>query len=225
MKVYNYSFGILIFLVDITVQLAGYDIGSTCEYDSDCYVEHAFCRSQQVCECKRGFLPAPDNQNCIASVGAVCQSNYDCSSLLNSDCQQNICECQNGFVPDPNGVSCLPKTTQFKGPCQHDIQCQETFGDPSRCIINTCQCLPGHHFVQGKCIKSNGLFEPCVGPADCYIGDAHITMLECRGGQCRCLNGYYANEERSECIPAAGSRYIFPSVIVFIASLFILNLL
>lgn len=44
----------------------GYEVGAPCNYDSDCFIENAFCRNQQVCECKRNFLPSEDHQMCIA---------------------------------------------------------------------------------------------------------------------------------------------------------------
>uniref|UniRef100_A0A1B6DS60 EB domain-containing protein n=1 Tax=Clastoptera arizonana TaxID=38151 RepID=A0A1B6DS60_9HEMI len=168
----------------------GFEIGAPCEYDVNCYVENAFCRNQQVCECKKNFIPTEDRQICLAGVGAVCETKYDCTTLEHSDCQQNVCACEKGYVPDPTGTTCLPRTSHIKGPCQLDIQCQVSFGDMSHCEAGVCVCLPQHHFFNGRCFRSRGIEEFCNNNTDCYIGEDFIHTVNCKDGLCKCATGY-----------------------------------
>ncbi|XP_054263111.1 multiple epidermal growth factor-like domains protein 6 [Macrosteles quadrilineatus] len=209
------------FVADFLIPgVSGYDLGASCDYDEDCIAEHSFCQMQRTCQCKRGFQPANDGSTCLASVAAACRTKYDCVSLPHSDCLQDMCLCEPDFVPDPAGKQCLPRVKDIKGSCLQDTQCQESFGDQSRCIGGRCECNMRFHFLNGRCFQTKDLNEFCSNSSECFIGPEYTTTIECRDQRCQCVRGYYGNEYR-KCTRSFGFKTTSNVDVIVTISIFI----
>ncbi|KAL1123000.1 hypothetical protein AAG570_003324 [Ranatra chinensis] len=178
--------------VAVAVPFPSYSLGSPCNYDDDCFVEHAFCQMQTTCNCKRGYRPSEDYYQCIATVGAACHSKHDCSSLPNSVCSVDTCDCDQGFVPDTNSLQCIPVAQRYQSRCNQTDQCTALLGALGHCspANGTCLCRAGAHYHSGRCFPNVDLGLHCHNKSYCYINERMVGRLDCINHVCQCASGF-----------------------------------
>ncbi|XP_075221761.1 uncharacterized protein LOC142324726 isoform X2 [Lycorma delicatula] len=158
---------------------------SKCRYDSDC-VANAFCKANDTCICKDGYLPFGRNlTTCIKVLGGYCHASGECK--IKSDvgvyCNIGKCVCPFNYHPNEDGTDCLPSSS-IGDPCHNDSDCVVL---NSRCL-SVCRCKVSHilSYDSTRCLPIADSFESsCEEDGQCqeYLQNSICNPVI---HQCRC---------------------------------------
>ncbi|XP_075221760.1 prion-like-(Q/N-rich) domain-bearing protein 25 isoform X1 [Lycorma delicatula] len=182
---------------------------SKCRYDSDC-VANAFCKANDTCICKDGYLPFGRNlTTCIkeASVlGDPCVEDIQCTAAFGTkaECYHKSPETNGRCQCSPNAHFhdniCYPSVL-LGGYCHASGECKIKSDVGVYCNIGKCVCPFNYHPNEDgtDCLPSSSIGDPCHNDSDCVVLNSRCLSV------CRCKVSHILSYDSTRCLPIADS--------------------